>query len=127
MAKTGPKPKEINWGEFEAHCHHHGTQEEIASCMGMDIDTLVRRVEEQYGEKYSVVYKRLTNTGKRSLRSIQFEQAKKNAAMAIWLGKNWLEQREPEPIIKDDALAAIKQFNNNVDEHLKAKPVDNPQ
>lgn len=70
------------------------TDEEIAACLGVSIDTLTR---EENAAAFAECKEKGAGNGKKSLRRIQFEIAKKgNAAMAIWLGKQWLGQKEPE-------------------------------
>ncbi|HHX66653.1 MAG TPA: hypothetical protein GX708_01170 [Gallicola sp.] len=64
------------------------TREEIATILGCSIDTLKR------SEEFSTVYKKGLENGKMSLRRIQFNLAKTNASMAIWLGKQYLGQRD---------------------------------
>jgi hypothetical protein len=89
-----PQRKEIDWTAFENLCQLQCTQTEIASFLKMHIDTLRDRVVEKYEDEYSNVYKKLSETGKCSLRRNQFVLSKKNTAMAIWLGKIWLGQRD---------------------------------
>ena len=48
----------------------------------------------EFHQKYSAA-------GKISLRRSQFRLAESNATMAIWLGKQYLGQREPENDDKD--------------------------
>ena len=68
------------------------TQEEIATFLGCSVDTLQR------DEKFCGIYKKGQETGKMSLRRWQFESAKKgNVTMQVWLGKNYLGQRDKFP------------------------------
>lgn len=65
------------------------TQEEIASILGCHVKTLQR------DEKFSTIYKRGLDQGKASLRREQWKAAKGgNATMLIWLGKQYLGQRD---------------------------------
>lgn len=99
----GAPKKPIDWEEFEKLCALQCTQSEIASFLKVHPNTLSDRVKEKYeGEDYSTVYKKFSETGKCSLRRYQFAMSKKNTSMAIWLGKQWLDQREPEAKTKDD-------------------------
>jgi hypothetical protein len=91
---NGPTKKEIDWKVFEEACSILCTQDEMEGLLRISKDTLVRRVKEEYGEDYAVVYKRFSAEGKQSLRRSQFKLAKKNAAMAIWLGKQHLDQKD---------------------------------
>ena len=43
---------------------------------------------------FSETYKRYSQNGKISLRRYQYKQAEHNPTMAIWLGKQWLNQAE---------------------------------
>ena len=63
-------------------------------------------MERTYGRHYSVVYEEKRGIGKISLRRAQFRLAEKNAAMAIFLGKNYLGQRDHVEV--DDSVALSK-------------------
>ena len=91
---TGRPQCEIDWKLFEDLCGLLCTQSEIASTLGVHNDTLRDRVLEEYGEDYSSTYKKYCETGKCSLRRNQVVLSKKNASMAIWLGKQWLGQKD---------------------------------
>lgn len=70
------------------------TDEEIAACLGVTIETLQNK---DNIVAFLECKEKGTGNGKKSLRRIQFEIAKKgNATMAIWLGKQWLGQKDPE-------------------------------
>ena len=58
--------------------------------------TLERWCRRTYKLGFSEVFAQKRGAGKISLRRSQFELAKKNANMAIWLGKQYLDQREPD-------------------------------
>lgn len=94
----GPAEKPINWEQFEQLCGLQCTQPEIGSFLKVHRETLSKRVKENYGEDYSTVYKRFSEVGKTSLRRNQFILSKKNAAMAIWLGKQWLDQKDSQEV-----------------------------
>jgi|SRR5882757_6174455 len=96
---AGRPRKEINWQLFEDLCSIQCTQGEIASVLHLDVSTLHDRAEEYYSLKYPEVYKKFSEIGKISLRRLQFKHAQKSFAMAIWLGKQWLGQRENDPMI----------------------------
>lgn len=97
--KRGGRPKiewnEKEWKQFEALCGIQCTQIEICQVMGVTDKTLTRLIKEHYNETFSEVYEKKSASGKASLRRIQFDIAKKgNAAMAIFLGKNYLGQSD---------------------------------
>ena len=96
MAKKMGRPKkELNYEQLEKCMSWQCTEEEIADFFNMSVDTLDRRCKEHYGETFAETYKKHSATGKMSLRRYQFNLAKTNAAMAIWLGKQLLGQKEP--------------------------------
>ena len=64
------------------------TQQEIAYFLGCSVDTLQR------DETFCGLYKKGQENGKMSLRRIQYKLAEKNPTMAIWLGKQYLKQRD---------------------------------
>ena len=72
------------------------TPQEIAYIVGCDYRTLIKH----HGDKIE----QARAVGKMSIRRKQYEMAmnSNNAAMLIWLGKNWLNQQE-NPISEDDA------------------------
>lgn len=89
-----PAQDRIDQSKFEALCGIMCTKEEIADVFNVDADTLNAWCKKIYGETFSVVYKKKISNGKMSLRRYQFQQAKKNPTMAIWLGKQWLGQTD---------------------------------
>ena len=91
---NGRPQKPIDWTQFEQLCELQCTQSEIASFLKVHPNTLSDRVLEHYGEDYSTTYKKYAECGKCSLRRHQFVLSKKNASMAIWLGKQWLGQKD---------------------------------
>src|SRR5216684_1825751 len=65
------------------------THAEIASALGISVDTLTR------DRHFAEVYKRGAESGRKSLRRMQFESALKgNVTMMIWLGKQYLGQSD---------------------------------
>ena len=92
----GRPEKPIDWTKFEELCHIQCTHDEIASMCKVAKATLYERAEKHYGEDFPTVYKRFSEGGKCSLRRTQFKLASKNTAMAIWLGKQYLGQKDHE-------------------------------
>ena len=103
--KLGRPCKPISWQLFEDLCAIHCTHDEIAGILHIAKSTLYERASREYEEDFPTLYKRLTSDGKASLRRIQFRQAKNNATMAIWLGKQYLGQRDPEKRETDTSQA----------------------
>lgn len=125
----GGRPlKPINQIEFEKLCGLQCTQEEICGWFGVCSDTLESWCKRTYEMNFSEVFKQKRGTGKISLRRSQFRLAKKNANMAIWLGKQYLGQsdrgectvavdrREDDPLtlaLKETARAIERSEGNN--------------
>ena len=94
MARTGRPRKEINKEQFEKLCNMLCTEEEIASFFSCSVDTIERYCKREYKQTFADAYKKLSMAGKLSIRRNQFNLSKKSAAMAIWLGKQYLGQRD---------------------------------
>jgi len=74
------------------------TLEECAAVLNLDADTVVKKVKEKYGIPFSVFFKRKNAHGRASLRRRQFELSKTNPALSIWLGKQYLNQKDHQDI-----------------------------
>jgi hypothetical protein len=73
----------------------HCTAEEIADVLGMSTDTLTQRLQERGYAGFPEFYKQFAAQGKASLRRLQWRAAEGgNVAAQIWLGKQWLGQRD---------------------------------
>ena len=119
MAGGRPK-KEIDKNNFEKLCAIMCTQDEICGFFGVTDKTLTNWVKKTYGTSFSDIYKKYSADGKISLRRSQFNIAKTNAAMAIFLGKNYLGQRDNfESTSSDEDLKKLKEIFNNDDEAVE--------
>lgn len=87
--------KEIDKNQFEKLCELQCTKVEIAGFFDVSEDTVERWCKRTYEESFAVIFSKKRTNGKISLRRSQFKLAEKNANMAIWLGKQYLEQKEP--------------------------------
>ncbi|MBR4855142.1 MAG: helix-turn-helix domain-containing protein [Bacteroidaceae bacterium] len=94
MATGGRPRKEIDKSQFEKLCGLQCTLNEIASFFQCSEDTVERWCKREYKEGFADAYKKNSGSGKISLRRAQFKLAEKNASMAIWLGKQYLGQRD---------------------------------
>ena len=90
------------------------TQQEIASFLGCSVDTLQR------DETFCGLYKKGQENGKMSLRRIQYKLAEKNPTMAIWLGKQYLKQRDNIEVehdakngVIDELIGALNKAKGN--------------
>ncbi len=89
------RPKiEINRDAFESLCGILCTLDEIAGFFHCSPDTIERWCKREYKRNFAEIYKKLSSEGKISLRRNQFKLAEKSAAMAIFLGKQYLGQSD---------------------------------
>lgn len=89
------------------------TQEEIATILGVNISTLKR------DDEFCTIYKKGMEQGKSSLRRLQWKAAETgNTTMLIWLGKQYLQQREPKQELEidtnKDVIEQIQQLTNKL-------------
>ena len=94
MAKMGRPQKEISEKLFENLCGIQCTEKEICSVFDCCEDTLNAWCKKTYNMTFSDAFKTKSEIGKSSLRRIQFRLAEKNASMAIFLGKQYLGQKD---------------------------------
>lgn len=80
----------------------------------MDYDTLNRICKETQNCYISEYIKRKANNGKMSLRRAQWQAAEGgNVTMQIWLGKQWLDQKEKNEVAitsDDESIKAMNRF-----------------
>ncbi len=107
--------KEIDQVEFEKLCALQCTKAEIAGFFNVSEDTVERWCKRTYKESFAVVFANKRSDGKISLRRSQFRLAEKDSRMAIWLGKQYLEQKEPidEKRLEIELLKLESQIKEN--------------
>lgn len=86
--------REIDKFIFENLCEIQCTQTEIASVLGVDFKTLQKWCKQEYDDEFSNVYKKKSENGKITLRRYQMKLAETSTAMAIFLGKQYLGQKD---------------------------------
>lgn len=118
----GRRPKEIDQKQFENLCGLQCTYDEICSWFDVTDKTLNSWCKRTYGNNFSEVFNEKRGRGKISLRRTQWELAKKNASMAIFLGKQYLGQSDQGGIViekdirQEDALSAsLKKIAEGLD------------
>lgn len=94
--RGGRPPIEIDKKSFEGLCAIQCTLSEVADFFKCSEDTIQRWCRKTYGRCFAVVFGQKRSVGKVSLRRSQFRLAEKNATMAIWLGKQYLGQKDVE-------------------------------
>jgi hypothetical protein len=125
--KTMGRPRiEIDWKEFDKLCAIHCTLVEISGWFNCSEDTIERRVVETHGVTFAEYFKIKSAKGKISLRRSQFKLSERNPGMAIWLGKQYLEQtdnydmvlsQKPQPVF-DTAKMSRREYLELVKEQL---------
>lgn len=86
--------KEIDQRQFESLCGLQCTKEEICAWFGITDKTLETWCRRTYSAGFSDVFREKRGIGKISLRRAQWRLANKNASMAIFLGKQYLNQKD---------------------------------
>lgn len=97
-----PAKDKIKKDQFENLCNLWCTLTEISEFFDVSEDTLESWCKDTYKETFSEVYKKKNSKGKIALRRWQMKSAEKgNVTMQIWLGKQYLGQKEKLPDIGD--------------------------
>ena len=95
MADIGRPRIEIDWDQFDKLCAMQCTLIEIAEWFGCSVDTIERRCWDDHDSTFADLYKKKSAKGKISIRRKQLDVALSgNTTMLIWLGKQYLGQRE---------------------------------
>lgn len=102
--------KEIDKEQFEKLCAIQCTEKEICEWFDVCEDTLNAWCKRTYKACFSDASRKKREVGKISLRRNQWRLAENNVTMAIWLGKQYLGQRDQVAsdlavTVKDDALS----------------------
>jgi hypothetical protein len=125
--KNGRPFKELDPQLFENLCSIFCTQAEICEIMSVDDMTLRGWVERFYGEGFSDVYKKHAGKGKMSLRRAQLKMAQTNPTMAIWLGKQFLNQLDKvEEQISGSVIIRNEVPSGDTDESLEPIKTETP-
>lgn len=111
--KMGRPLKELDQAQFEKLCSLQCTRDEICSWFNVDDMTLDKWCKRTYGDTFSAVFAVKRGTGKVSLRRNQWKMAETNPTMAIWLGKQYLGQRDTANIqikteIEQETIDAVE-------------------
>lgn len=113
--KRGALPAKLDWTKIDSMLHIQCTGEEICSIIDVSYDTLERCCKRDKKMKFADYSTMKRQGGKASLRRKQWAMADKNVAMAIWLGKIMLGQREAQEIeFGKNSLSAIGKMAGTV-------------
>ena len=92
MAKVGRPKFVIDYEAVDKLASIMATQEEIAAFLDVSVRTLQR------DEQFCHVYKKGLDKGKMSLRRKQYAMSETNPTLAIWLGKQYLGQKDKQEL-----------------------------
>ena len=116
----GGRPrKEIDKKDFEGLLAIQCTEKEVVAFFdhklgGCSKSTIERWCKREYKKDFDTLSREKRELGKISLRRAQFELAKKSAAMAIWLGKNYLDQKDVVEYENKEALERLDRILNGI-------------
>lgn len=92
---------DIDEDNFKKLCGLQCTLSEIASFFRCSEDTVERWCRRELKMSFAEAFKMHSAGGKISLRRWQFKMAEHSVPMAIWLGKQYLGQRDSQEIVLD--------------------------
>ena len=108
-----PAQDRIDKKQFENLCGLQCTLLEICDFFDVEDDTLNSWCKKTYGTTFSEVFKLKRGKGQISLRRMQWKLAEKNPTMAIFLGKQYLGQKDKIEY-SDDGMKSINENINNI-------------
>lgn len=107
----GRPPKELDIEQVKQLAAIQCTEEEIASVLGISADTIARR--KQSDPEFLLAIESGRMQGKASLKRTQFKVAQNGSVpMLIWLGKQYLGQREKLETEMDTTLDKARQIRD---------------
>jgi hypothetical protein len=93
--KMGRPRIEINYGDLDKLCFMQATLREIAQWFECSEDTVERAIKRDKKVTFAEYFEQKRSRGRVSLRRKQWDVANTgNVTMLIWLGKQWLGQRD---------------------------------
>ena len=104
------RPKKvIDYEAVEKLASIQCTQEEIANFLDLSVRTLQR------DDEFCRLYKKGQDNGRMSLRRMQFKLAEKNTSMAIFLGKQYLGQRDVIETDNTHEIAKVEELLSKIE------------
>lgn len=110
---AGRPKKQIDYNAVEKLASIQCTQEEIANFLNLSVRTLQR------DEEFCRLYKKGQDNGKMSLRRIQFKLAEKNSSMAIFLGKQYLGQKDVIETDNTHEISKVEELLSKIEKEAK--------
>lgn len=115
--RTGRPKAQIDQKEFEKLCAIQCTEQEICGWFGISDRTLERWCKTVYDRTFVEVFAEKRQAGKISLRRSQFQLAERSAAMGIWLGKQYLGQRDADIVAATEASNGVLEAILQLERH----------
>ena len=113
---AGGRPRiEIDTEEFVKLCAIQCTLDEIAGFFNCSPDTVERWCKRELKLSFAEAFKKHSAGGRMSLRRAQFKLAETNTTMAIWLGKQYLGQKDSPDTADPAALKQAREILEGVD------------
>ena len=114
----GGRPRiEIDKQQFENLCRLQCTLIEIADFFDCSEDKIEMWCKEEYNKGFSEVFRQKRGKGKISLRRTQWQLAETSVPMAIFLGKQYLGQKDKVEL--DDTRKEDEAYEELTTEELK--------
>lgn len=105
MAKRGRKLIPIDKEQFEKLCYLQCTLVEISGWFECSEDTIERWCKRIYKLKFAEIRDKKRSKGKIAIRRKQMQVAESgNVSMLIWLGKQYLNQKEKNDLSSDQPI-----------------------
>lgn len=114
MGKGGRPRIEIDQDQFKKLCGLQCTLAEIAGFFDCSEDTIENWCKRELNRGFSDAFKEFSASGKISLRRNQFRLAEKSAAMAIFLGKQYLGQKDSIEYEDKESIARLDAILNGM-------------
>lgn len=119
MSKADGSRKEFNWDQLNKICRYPLTQEDIASILDISVDTIARRIREEFDLTFAEYHNQKKSYFRKNILVKQYEVAMNgNVSMLIWLGKNYLGQKDKsdKEIEAETAMKAAQPVQLNKDQ-----------
>lgn len=111
--------KPIDWNLVEKKMEAGCNGVEISGSLHIDTDTFYSRFKEEFGESFSALSANYHSGGKSNLKVRQYAKAMEgNINMLIWLGKNWLGQKDGQD--NNQAVESLEKKQEEIMQFLKS-------
>lgn len=123
--------KPIDWPNVDKLCALQATELEISQFLDISVDTLCRASKREHGVSFAEYFAQKRGLGRISLRRSQWQAAQGgNPTMLIWLGKQYLDQRDKNsfehsgPDGRPIEMSAASLTDEQLDARIKALSAD---